>query len=499
MRIPVKIRLLNHKNANHIALEFERNIQVFKAVSSISGFAYTKTHGCYYIPYTKEAYHQLKNIEGIEIIKPNERIAESAEADSVRPHNISQVLPNNKGNEIVTIVSESENNQQGKVLKRKKEVSGLVVIDANSGNEKYLSVSLPYREFCIRQIKMVKGRYYSHSESCWMIPNCTQSIEQVQHLFGNSNYTVVVNVQNPGNYGGSLKQMKNETMRNQLLQGADDKWSKYLAEYIDTLMVQQYSYRTVSSYARYFRLFLQKMQKVPPESISRSAIHDFLVQIVVKDAISESTQNGFINAIKFYYEKVLHQNPMHFELPRPRRSQKLPNILAFGEIKRMFDSVENLKHKCLLYMGYAAGLRVSELVAIQLNDIDSQRMTLHIRAAKGKKDRMVMLSERLLEILRVYYKEYKPVKWLFEGQFDAQYSTRSVQTIFNRAKQKANVSKHVTYHSLRHSFATHLLEAGTDLRIIQELLGHADVSTTMRYTHVSTQTITKVTSPLDKL
>jgi len=165
----------------------------------------------------------------------------------------------------------------------------------------------------------------------------------------------------------------------------------------------------------------------------------------------------------------------------------------------MLKACENLKHKTMLCLSYACGLRVSEIVNMKIRDIDSKRMVITIRQSKGRKDRQVMLSEKLLILLREYYKQYKPVLWLFEGQFGGEYSIRSVQKVLERVKEKSGVKKKGSIHALRHSFATHLLEGGTDLISIKELLGHSSLSTTAIYTHVSKKQISKIQSPLDKL
>lgn len=173
--------------------------------------------------------------------------------------------------------------------------------------------------------------------------------------------------------------------------------------------------------------------------------------------------------------------------------------LAISQIELLFAKLENLKHKTMLYLAYSAGLRVSEVVALKINDIHTARMVINIKGAKGKKDRTVALSEGILLLIRKYYKEYKPKVWLFEGQYGGQYSDRSLQQIFQRAKKAARIIQPVTFHSLRHSYATHLHEAGTDIKLIQELLGHNDIKTTLRYTHVSKRTIENIKSPFDNL
>ena len=204
--------------------------------------------------------------------------------------------------------------------------------------------------------------------------------------------------------------------------------------------------------------------------------------------------------MKFYYEKVLGREKMFFDIPRPKRPLQLPNVLAISQVEKLFSKLENLKHKTMLFLAYSAGLRISEVVNLRVKDIHSARMVINIKGAKGKKDRMVVLSEGILDLLRKYYTSYQPKYWLFEGQDkEESYSMRSLQMVFHRAKREAKIIQDVTFHSLRHSYATHLHERGTDIRLIQELLGHNDIRTTLRYTHVSTRTTEKIVSPFDNL
>lgn len=188
----------------------------------------------------------------------------------------------------------------------------------------------------------------------------------------------------------------------------------------------------------------------------------------------------------------------YYELHRPRKENKLPKGLSKNEVKRILTSSNNIKHKCILMLIYSAGLRRSELLNLIPTDIDSERMLIHINGAKGKKDRISLLSDNLLQLLRQYYKEYHPKQYLFEGQKGGMYSPTSVANILKNAARKAEIKKTVTPHMLRHSFATHLLEQGTDLRYIQELLGHESSKTTEIYTHVSKKAIDKITNPIDE-
>lgn len=211
-------------------------------------------------------------------------------------------------------------------------------------------------------------------------------------------------------------------------------------------------------------------------------------------------QNQYISAIKFYYEKVLGFDRFILGIDRPRKESRLPNVLTKEEVKSIIQQCSNLKHKCILSLIYSAGLRRSELINLRINDIISDQHLIRIRGAKNKKDRVSLLSEPLLNILRNYYQQYKPQQWLFEGRgLKSKYSTTSIASILREASQKAKIKKKVSPHILRHSFATHLLEQGTDIRYIQELLGHKSSKTTEIYTHVSNRDFRQIKNPLDDL
>lgn len=270
------------------------------------------------------------------------------------------------------------------------------------------------------------------------------------------------------------------------------------AKLTDQMILQHYSWNTIKNYRQAFKEFCDSFGQKAPESIKPNEAKQWLTE-KVKQGWGEAPLVTMICVLRFFYVKMLGKKEWEFDIPFPRRAKKLPEVLSQQETKRLFEACENLKHKTMLLMGYAAGLRVSEVVSLKLNQIDSERMVINIKAAKEKKDRCVMLSEVLLESVRDYYRAYKPKEWLFEGQHMDHYSTRSLQIIFATAKKKAKIEKEVSFHALRHSFATHLHEAGTDIRIIQELLGHNSTKTTEIYTHVSNRTIQRVQSPLDTL
>jgi site-specific recombinase XerD len=264
------------------------------------------------------------------------------------------------------------------------------------------------------------------------------------------------------------------------------------------LVSRKYSYKTIKGYLYYNRDFINYVRKGPSE-IKDEDIKDYLVYLSETKGSATSTLNQAINALKFYYGTILKKKFV-YEVKRPRKDKKLPTVLSKEEVAKILSSVDNVKHKAILTLVYSAGLRVGEVVKLKTEDIDSKRMLIHIKGAKGRKDRYTLLSEKALEIVKQYWRKYRPEKWLFGGARDDRYlSIRSVQKIFEQACERAGIRKEVTVHGLRHSFATHLLEGGTDLRYIQELLGHKDSKTTEIYTHVSTKSLGKIRSPLDSI
>jgi len=270
-----------------------------------------------------------------------------------------------------------------------------------------------------------------------------------------------------------------------------------LKKYKELLIQKRYSNNTQKIYCNYFKDFIFYFQDKKLEGVTTEQINAYLLELIRKKDISISQQNQRINAIKFFYEKVLGKNKQYYGIHRPNKEHKLPKVLSKNEVKKILNSCCNLKHHCILILIYSAGLRRSELINLKVSDINSERMVINIIGAKGKKDRVSLLSENILQLLRKYYKEYKPKKYLFEGARGGKYSPTSVIKILKNAAQKAGIRKNITPHMLRHSFATHLLEQGTDLRYIQELLGHNSSKTTEIYTHVSKKAIGNIRNPAD--
>jgi integrase/recombinase XerD len=268
------------------------------------------------------------------------------------------------------------------------------------------------------------------------------------------------------------------------------------------LKLKAYSASTIRTYLGEMKHLLGLLKDIPADELKAEHLKRYLLFCYEKLHVTENTLHSRMNALKYYFEQVLGKEKFFWEIPRPKKQLQLPNFFNQDEITAILKAVGNLKHKTMLMLAYSSGLRVSEVVSIRTKDIDSKRMCILVKQAKGKKDRMVRLSPVLLIMLREYWKKYRPARdgVLFAGQYAGEpYSTRSLQLVLAAAKQKAGVLKPGSVHALRHSFATHLLDKGTDVTMIMKLLGHNDIKTTLRYLHVTNRDMPQIISPLDDL
>ncbi len=273
-------------------------------------------------------------------------------------------------------------------------------------------------------------------------------------------------------------------------------YKKCPESYLQKLELKKYSINTARTYTAMFEAFINHYKEVEILELGEREIREYLTKKVAKQ-VSDSQLNQIVNSIKFYFEIVLGMPNRFYYIERPRKKDKLPVVLSKEEVKSIIKNTNNIKHHCIISLMYSAGLRVSELLNLKIKDLDSGRMMVRIENSKGGKDRYTLLSNSLLEELRTYYKEYRPKEFLFEGQHGGVYSSNSVRKILKQACTKSKIQKKVITHTLRHSFATHLLEQGTDLRSIQTLLGHYSIATTEIYTHVANNTMKNIKNPLD--
>ena len=338
-----------------------------------------------------------------------------------------------------------------------------VKIEPGSNNK--VIIRVPYNQELINKVKTISGRRWNPNGKFWEVPYDESLIPKIQTLFG-ENLIIDPNF--------------------------------YLLPLQKELKIRKYSVRTIKSYMRYNRVLLLFTGK-RPEEIENDDIKKYLYYMVEQKKVATSTLNIIINALKFYYGEILGKKFI-YEVKRPKKDKKLPVVLSRKEVKKILEATTNIKHKAILILIYSGGLRVGEVVRLKPEDIDANRKLIHIRASKGRKDRYTLLSDVAIQVLREYWKKEKPKEWLFPSwNKEKHITTRTVQKIFQNACRKAGIKKNVSVHSLRHSFATHLLESGIDLRYIQELLGHKSTKTTEIYTHVSTKNLSAIKNPLDDL
>ncbi|MCA5006371.1 tyrosine-type recombinase/integrase [Sphingobacterium bovistauri] len=269
--------------------------------------------------------------------------------------------------------------------------------------------------------------------------------------------------------------------------------------YLTELHLKGYSPNTIKTYAVEFAQLLYVLKDNAVRDLTTEKLRSYLFYCIKVQQLSENQIHSRLNALKFYFESVLKQEKFFFEIPRPKKINLLPKVLSTKEIARLFGCTTNLKHLMMLKLCYGMGLRVSEVANLHVSDIDSDRMQVRISCSKNKKDRYVPLPESILPELRAYYIQYKPKDYLFEGQLGGTIAIRTIQAVFKISMRKAKINKKVGIHGLRHSYATHLLEYGTDMSFIQKLLGHNHISTTEIYAQVSNKILSKVQSPLDRM
>ena len=272
--------------------------------------------------------------------------------------------------------------------------------------------------------------------------------------------------------------------------------SDKLHQFQKDMEIKGFSERTIDCYLRHVRSYREYL-KGPIDRHDHTQIKDYFHYLLHTKNASRSSVHQIYGALKYFYTVTLGLEWDMEKIPRVKRIVKLPDILNHDEIRKLLAVTKNIKHKAILMVTYSAGLRVSETASLKIHDIDSQRMTIKV-TGKGNKDRYTLLARSTLQFLRGYWQMYEPSDWLFEGQNPAQHLNAStIQRVFNAAREKARIQKHVTVHSLRHNFATHLLEQGTDIHVVQRLLGHKSIKTTTIYLHLKRESLARVTSPLD--
>ena len=534
----MKASKIIHKKEPRIKVDFPFNQEIALKLKQIPDAKWSKTLSAWHIPYTKEAFELLKSlfpeieyqkkVLSIETVKnknlPFTQNYKNQKAVSVMvfgrkiaiklPKNeidtrfilglrysnwdakqFCWTVPNYPGNldlikeyfkERITdlIINEEIETSNNDNVQRKIGKNDLLIIKTTSGR---LKIIFGFNKELTKTVKNIPYHTWNAENKWWSIPFAHKFLEEIKTVANTQNISLI------------YEEEENDTNKKSRISPFDiPNYRSCPNEYILKLTELRYSEKTLKTYRGLFEEFINFYHKYEISRIDESMITAFLRYLVIERKVSTSYQNQAINAIKFYYERVLGGQRKVYLVDRPREEKTLPIVLNENEIRSLLKATVNLKHKAILMITYSAGLRLSEIINVKIIDIDSKRMQIRIEQGKGKKDRYTLLSVRLLEVLRKYFIEYKPKMWLFEGATGGQYSVGSIQSIMKESVKKAGIKKKVSVHTLRHSFATHLLENGCDLRYIQALLGHSSSKTTEIYTHITTKGFDQIKSPLDK-
>jgi site-specific recombinase XerD len=359
-----------------------------------------------------------------------------------------------------------------------------IVVEKGQPDE--IIIRFPYEPALIAKIKTIEGRRWNRLYKYWTVPRTSGILDVLTKLFAPEPLVVDSALQLDMIGGNRVESL--------------DPGGAMIIDAVDNeLKLRGYSPKTRKAYRGHIERFL-RYYRCDYQWLGEKEARDYLLHLLEERKVTHAYVNQAFSAIKILFKDVFRKNGVSFDIPRPKKERKLPEVLSQQEVFRLLNAIENNKHRTIMVLTYSAGLRLGEVVRLKKVDIDKERNLIHIHQAKGRKDRYTILSRVALEALERYLEQYRPEDWIFPGAEPGRHlHERSVQKIFEQAQEKAGIKKDVSVHTLRHSFATHLLEAGTDLRYIQELLGHQSSKTTEIYTHVSERHIGRIQSPLDSL
>lgn len=451
----IKISELEYKGQKRLRVDFAYNKELAAKLRQIPDARWSKTLNAWHVPNTSEISQMLKRLfENVpDAVKAEEMQQKEKEAPKAKP----EVMLEIRGNKLV--------------------------------------LKMPVDQQDIHFVKSLKYSRWNTAKFQWEIPYYGKNLEFIRKHFGNRlkekttevEKAAVEPVQGLSKTEVTGRQLPLETLEK-------------IAKFGNWMQHKRYSDSTIKTYTETLRVLLRFILPKRPEEMQAEDMVRFVNGYIIPNKYGFAFQNQAVNSAKLFFREVIKGRLDVEDLERPRREYKLPNVLSKEEVKAILEAPGNIKHRSMLSLIYACGLRRSELLHLKPADVDSKRHLLIIRNSKGKKDRVVPISDKIIEMLREYYKAYKPENYLFEGQKKRMpYSEQSLQSVLKQSLRKCKITKPVTLHWLRHSYATHLLESGTDLRYIQELLGHKSSKTTEIYTHVSEKSLQKIKSPFDDL
>ncbi|SIR30847.1 tyrosine-type recombinase/integrase [Pontibacter lucknowensis] len=469
---------LEHQGKQFIRLWYKPDHRITKLLKDSDVAKYSKTYKCYVTHKTPEAIELLhRHFQGVALV--DARYLN-------RPKRIRPAM-----GAVVTSGS-----LQSEPLAKLPDLPIIRLQPLEHEGKTLIQLSFPFNELIYKTLKCSSCCQWLPEPRCFAVGTDASSLHQ---LLDDVQGTAQV-------WLAGTMHIRDMGILRRLWEQTYSKGSNYITcplPYLEKLYLLNYSLSTIRTYHSLLLRFFNghsthRLEKINAFSVAE--INTYHRQMVQSQQYSYSFVNQSINAVKFYFHRVLGRHTMDLsQVERPEKADRLPTVLSKQEVQRILLATANLKHRCLLQLLYAGGLRIGEVINLKITDVQSDRNLLLIRGGKGKKDRTTLLSQKLLESLRAYYKEYRPKVWLFEGQYGGQYTTDSIRNVFRDCVKKACLQKKVTPHSLRHSFATHLLEQGTNLRYIQSLLGHRSSKTTEIYTHITSHGLENIISPLDNL
>ncbi len=443
-----------HNRQDVLMIKFPYNGEMILRIKRHSGYKWSQSNRSWYVPFNKSSLKDL-----------------------------AELFPEINLDDYLSVFSESQ--KKSTTNFKRSETDGVKIEYSFSK----IRIWIKKNEADIDFLKSFKYSRWSPNDFCWTIPNYDDNLLVIRLHFGNRIVSIT-----------EFKDVKPVSSKVFAPLEIPKEINTYTFRLSQWMEHKRYSQSSIKSYIEALRIFLAYTYPKPVEELENSDMIDFANNYIIPRNLSHAFQNHVINAVKLFIREVIDSKIDIEKLERPRREKKLPNVLSKGEVKLILESCENIKHRTILSLIYACGLRRGELLKLKPSDVNSDRNLLIIRNAKGKKDRVVTMSEKIIDLLREYYKQYKPKHWLFEGIIEGeQYTASSIQKVLKQAVLRAGIRKPVTLHWLRHSYATHLLESGVDLRFIQELLGHNSSRTTEIYTHVSTKNLQNIKSPFDDL
>ena len=476
-----KISKLEHRGEKHIKVDIPNAPIALTHIKAIEGRKFSRTHRCWYIPNTFAALASLKQyfeVQGLPTMK--EKTVGTTPPKVITASDLPQ--------------SQFRTNQRDG--NQHKVFTGAKIILEKEDNQ-WLRAFVPYdKKGWIEVLRNIPGRRWDSEGKFWKVPYVQDTFNRFRESIGAKHFELTFKVADniPKAYAAAAKREKVKTSKYQL----KDFQKKAITALEEKLLKEHKAWRTIKTYKGLFTHFVAYFPNIKPSKISKAQIEKYIVYKKQENA-SDSQMNQIINTLNCFYSRLLRQDEKIVKLERPKKKRRLPNVFSLEEIELLLKSCVNLKHKCMLILIYSGGLRRGEVLGLRIEDLNFERKTIFIKNAKGGKDRFTFFADIARKYIRDYIGQYKPTYYLFEGQTRGKYSESSLQAIYEKARQKARLNKFVTLHGLRHSFATHLVEKGIPLHVVQDLLGHGSIKTTEIYLHISNKFRKELKSPLDDM